>query len=105
MKLKSPLLFVLVSRLTPVASLPRVTVTPPTTAPVESDTRPMMRPPVLWPDAVINRLKRERTTVQTNAERRSAGENMKRLQAFAKGQKLQEATVAAEANLAIIPQG
>src|SRR3954468_12575831 len=64
----------MVSRLTPVASLTRVTLTPFTTAPVGSTTLPRTRPPVLW--ANEGRMKKtvKSSAKEHNSARRTMGE-------------------------------
>src|SRR5258708_20272570 len=53
----SPPLLVTVSARTPVASFVIVTFTPASTAPLESPTRPRMRPPVLWADTNVETIR------------------------------------------------
>src|SRR5258708_16608684 len=53
----SPPLLVTVSARTPVASFVIVTFPPASTAPLESATRPRMRPPVLWADTNVEKIR------------------------------------------------
>src|SRR5690242_3736992 len=76
MKVYSPLSLLVASRETPVAVLINFTFTPLTTAPVESATRPMMRPPVLWPKAGRRNIKSSGTTEKQKLIRRAVGEDI-----------------------------
>src|ERR1041385_5165552 len=67
------------SRPTPVASFTRLIRTPLTTAPVESETRPIILPPVLCANAEELRAMIARRR-QANAMRRDVGEDINRLQ-------------------------
>src|SRR5208282_3478830 len=53
----SPAPFVCTSRLAPVASLVAVTLTPASTAPLGSATRPRMRPPVPWAHSSVEQIR------------------------------------------------
>src|SRR5439155_16733291 len=48
-------------------------------APVESATRPRMRPPVLWPEAGKKSKRTAAMTVRQKVVRRNVGEDMQRL--------------------------
>src|SRR5579864_77678 len=76
MKVYSPLSLVVASRETPVAALINFTFTPLTTAPVESATRPMMRPPVLWPKAGRRNIRSSGTSEKQKMIRRAVGEDI-----------------------------
>src|SRR5260370_38676173 len=56
----------MVFAVTPVASFVSVTFTPASTAPLESATRPRMRPPVLWADTRVEQTRHRLRTEFSN---------------------------------------
>src|SRR5882672_8980964 len=104
MNAKSPLSFVCVSRLTPVASLTRAIFTPARTAPLGSATRPRILPPVLWARRMVVDT-RQNKRASPRAVQRAVDEGMGILRAAGGCFNFQNAKFACIANLAIIAQG